>query len=277
VTTTRISHSAHYTGTTWLRHGLGDDRLESVLETWRYDLGQLPLRLGRHLNGGVGLDDALLQRHRIIDALLAEELPAAPLVVEVPCGLSARGLRTTAAHPGLPYVEGDLPHMVERKRRALGELAPGHVLRHVDLLAEDGPASLAALSAAVAPERPVVFIMEGMLNYFDRPRVEGIWRRLAAAFSGRPRVRLIADLAHQAHVDGQPLVRTFLALLGVAAQGRMHVHFADDAAVVEALAECGWAEGRVHAASGWADLELPAAGGRDCIGVLDAVLGHSGP
>lgn len=198
-------------------------------------------------------------------------------MVEVPCGLSARGLRTTRSHPGLSYVEADLPHMVERKRRALGDLAPGHALRHVDLLADSGPASLAGLAAEVASDRPVVIIMEGMLNYFDRERVEGIWRRLALAFEGRPRVRLLADLAHQAHVDGQPLVRSFLAMLGVVARGRMHVHYTDDAAVVSALAACGWGQARVHAASGWPKLGLPAAGKRDCIGVLDAVLAHSGP
>lgn len=270
--TDRISPTAHYTGTTWLRNGLGDPRIEAVLDTRRHDWIQLPMRLGRRLNGGIGLDEALVQRHRIIDALLAAEAAAhGPLqVIELPCGLSARGLRMRARHPDWTWIEADLPEMADRKRAALGPLPDRHRVVAVDLLQAQGPGSLAALVAQLDPGRPVVFVVEGMLNYFDADTVRGIWARAAAALGTGQRGRFLGDLVVGAHIRRMPLARVFLALLGTAVRGRMHLHFPTPAAATAAMAGCGWTAVDMHHPSDHPELGLPAAGKPDCIGVLDA-------
>lgn len=276
-TTTRISPTAYYTGTTWLRHDLGDKALEQALQTWRYDLVQPLMRLGRAMHNGAGLDEVLLQRHRIIDHLLDREIQDHGLrqIVEVPCGLSARGLRTCQAHPDVIYIEADLPHMVEMKQSALaGRLSPGHSIVPVDLLVPDGPGSLGALIGGLDPAQPVALIMEGMLNYFDEQTIRDIWTRGARAMSSFPRSTYTADVAMKPHINASGLARMFMKTLSVVARGHMHVHFTGRPAATDALLAAGFGTATVHEPSDHHDLGLPAANAPDHIAVLEA---HGGP
>lgn len=271
MSTERISPTAHYTGTTWLRHGLGDARLDGALDTWRYDLAQPLMRLGRRLNRGVGADEALLQRHRILDHLLATEIAAGRIgqVVEVPCGLSARGLRFCDRFSDLRYIEADLPHMVARKR-SMGIGSARHEVVAVDLLQQGGPGSLPGLLDSLDASIGTAVVMEGMLYYFDEQSVLGIWNRTAAGLSRFPVGLYLADTILGSMVRDHRLARWFLGAIAVVARGRLHVHFDDVEAAVEAMAGAGFTAPRMHVAADFPSLGLPATHRPAALGVLAA-------
>ena len=96
--TSRISPTAHYTGYVWVREGLADPRMATRSGRILHALMAPVARMGSRFFAGYTLDDTLLQRHRIIDALLDGEIAAgARAVVEIAAGLSPRGQRITAA------------------------------------------------------------------------------------------------------------------------------------------------------------------------------------
>lgn len=131
----------------------------------------------RRLGFGLNIEDFLLQRHLLIDARLSQavEREGVVQVVEMACGLSPRGRRFRQRYPQLRYLEADLPPMAARKAALLREqgwLGPEHAVAAVDILAEDGERSLAALFAGLDRQRPLVVITEGLVNYFQRPVIE---------------------------------------------------------------------------------------------------------
>ncbi|UTN78780.1 class I SAM-dependent methyltransferase [Pseudomonas aeruginosa] len=113
------------------------------------------------------------------------------------CGLSPRGRRFRQRYPQLRYLEADLPPMAARKAALLREqgwLGPEHAVAAVDILAEDGERSLAALFAGLDRERPLVVITEGLVNYFQRPVIEAFWSRLATELKRFPQGTYLTDL-----------------------------------------------------------------------------------
>ena len=124
-------------------------------------------------------------RHRMLEAELERLDP--DLVIELGAGLSRRGL-TWVLDRGVRYVEIDLPHMTEAKRRMLTR-APGRVLRALreaelelrstDILAPCFIGELAQLLAGA--QRPVV-ISEGMLDYFNLDDRQRLLENLVAGF-----------------------------------------------------------------------------------------------
>lgn len=188
----RIGPTAHYTAYVWHRLGLPHARLFATARGarlfWTLRLGfEWPV-LGS--NRIPTMERYLEQRHRVLDHLLTEARP--DRVVEIAAGLSRRGT-TWAADHGVPYLELDLPHMVEAKRALLerratpelrARLAGLHRVEPADVLAEDFPERLRReLDGA---ERPVV-IAEGLLGYFEaaeRRRLIGSIRAALAAAGG---------------------------------------------------------------------------------------------
>lgn len=248
----RISPTAHFTGYVWYRHGLGDPALQTragkLLVT-----AFAPIDRAARWAGIPNLEDALLARHRLIDDILERAIAEGQVsqVLEVAAGLSPRGLRFTRQHAGLRYIEGDLPGMARRKRRALDQAAtPGHVeVVELDALAESGPSSLTAVAERhLDPTRGLAIITEGLVNYFDRSAVEGMWRRFAHVLAGYPHGLYLSDLHLAADVRRVPAARAFSALLSVFARGRVHFHYQDETEAGAALLAAGFAEARIHPA-----------------------------
>jgi O-methyltransferase involved in polyketide biosynthesis len=264
-----ISPTAHYTGYVWARHRLGDPGLATGGGRLLYGLGQLALT-PVELLGGPTLAHFLLARHRIIDRLLTAELESGRVtqVVELASGMSPRGLELVRRHAGLTYVEVDLPGMVERKRAALARIGTDHArhrLRAADVFGDD----LATVFGGLDPDSGVAVVTEGLLNYFPTDRVEDLWRRVARELGTFACGVYLADL----HVRAQAgwTDRAFAAGLGVAVRGRVHLHYADQQEVHDALSSAGFAAATLHAPAEFASV-LPGmlAAGADRVRVVEA-------
>jgi O-methyltransferase involved in polyketide biosynthesis len=259
----KISATAHYTGEVWRRNGLAHPWLGTREGRVMFDALHPLMRVSGAL-GGPSLETYLVARHRAIDVLLsaAIERHGITQVVEVAAGMSPRGWRFVNRYGDrLTYIEGDLPAMAERKRRALeriGSLSDHHQVRVLDALRDEGPESLGAIAAELDPGRGLAIITEGLLGYLPTPAVLDLWRRFAAVLDGFRAGRYISDI-HLGDVQ-TTAVRGFRLFLSAFVRGQVHLHF-DDAATAEArLRECGFASAAVRPAARIAGL-APDAGG----------------
>ena len=87
-------------------------------------------------------------------------------VLEIACGLSPRGWNFRTKHPEIDYRELDLPDMAKIKTQALKQIDPHapEVLTG-DIFTQD----FERIFQSFDPERPLVVISEGLINYFDQP------------------------------------------------------------------------------------------------------------
>lgn len=245
-----ISPTAHYTGYIWVRHGLSHPAL-STPQGRALHAALRPWMAVARLAGAPTLEGFLLARHRAIDRVLDAEIAAGRItrVVEIAAGLSPRGWDFKRRHgAALHYIEADLPAMAARKQARLdaaGLLTAGHEVVALDALADHGALSLAALTARLDPQQGLAIITEGLLNYFDRDAVEGLWRRFAAALSRFPRGLYLSDLHLSADNRGLA-ARGFAALLSTFVRGRVHLHYPDTAAAVAALRAAGFEQAELH-------------------------------
>lgn len=256
----RISPTAHYTGYTWLAHGLSHPALATPTGRFLYR-ALTPANRALAAAGKANLDGFLLARHHLIDALLRQAIERGEVsqVIEVACGLSPRGYRFAREHgPALTYVEADLPAMAARKRELLaqtGASSPHHRVVEIDATADDGARSIDAVAAGLDPGRGTAIITEGLLNYFDPVSVARMWRRFGRALARFPHGLYLADL-HLGE-DARPVERLFAGLLGVFVRGRIHFHFDDEAAAVRELAIAGFGRAALRRPEAHQDLTGP--------------------
>jgi methyltransferase (TIGR00027 family) len=145
------------------------------------------VRLGRFLVPPLWLTvDALRTvhcvRHRTIDELvLAAVDEGFRQVVVVGAGYDMRRSRFADRLDGVRWVEMDQPAMIERKRRLI-EGVPG-VARDVDAVPIDLEArSLGEALGGIHLDRaaPTCFVVEGVIHYLPRSRVDDLLRSIAA-------------------------------------------------------------------------------------------------
>jgi O-methyltransferase involved in polyketide biosynthesis len=253
----RISPTAHYTSYVWVRNGLSHPALASPLGRALY-LALWPAnRAYARLAGRPDLEAMLLARHRAIDERLARAVESGEVgqVIEIAAGFSARGWRFSQRYPGLRYIEADLPAQAAAKRRLLdgvGRRPDGHHVVPLDALVDDGPHSLAAIARdQLRPALGCAVVSEGLVNYFDRATVVGLWARVARVLAGFPRGLYLCDINLAGDVRGQRAVEAFRLTLQAFARGRVHLHFADAAEAEAALRGAGFSS---------ATLERPAGG-----------------
>lgn len=245
-----ISPTAHYTGHVWVRNGLSHPELGTWEGRVMFD-ALAPAMAGSRALGGPTLEGLLLARHRVIDDLLAEAIEDRKItqVIEPACGMSARGWRFTERYgQALTYVEGDLPEMADRKRRALarmGSLSDRHRVVDLDVLRDDGRMSIDGIATGLDRDRGVVIVMEGLLTYFDEQRVLATWRRLARAIGPFREGHYLADI-RLGGPDGGGAERAFSVVLSAFVRGRVHTHFAGQREAVAALRAAGFGEARLH-------------------------------
>ncbi len=243
----RISPTAHYTGFVWYRNHLSD-RAFRTRRGWLLYHSLQPLIRAVQTVGAPSLEDILMARHLVIDHLLAEAVEAGIVgqVVEVAAGLSPRGCRFMErfGDRGLVYVEGDLAGMCARKRDLLAARgpAPGHHIVELDALADRGPRSLAGIGERLLdPAVGTAIVTEGLLSYFPRDAVEGMWSRFAGFLGRFPHGRYFSNLHVARQTNIVPGARTFITLLSAFARGRVHFPYPDVAAATTALHAAGFA------------------------------------
>jgi O-methyltransferase involved in polyketide biosynthesis len=269
-----ISPTAHYTGWVWARNGLSTPELETGLGRLSFLASQPAMLVSRAL-GGPTLERFLLARHRLIDHLLEEAITAGRVsqVLEIAAGMSPRGWRFARRHgEAITYVEADLPAMAGRKRRALeraGSLGAAHRVVEIDALAASGPASVPAVAAELEPSGGLAVITEGLISYLDRPGVDGLWRRVAAAIATFEDGIYLSDL-HLRSENLGPVTEAFMRGLGAFVRGAVELHFADEAEAQAALREAGFADATLHRPADFADRIEVGGRGSELVRVIDA-------
>jgi hypothetical protein len=273
----RISPTAAYTGYVWLKNGLSEPQLVPRSGRWLFWPLEPVMQLAAPLNGGITLEKMLLQRHRILDALVRQAISAgATQVLEIAAGFSGRGVRFTREKQDIVYLEADLPAQANKKRAALGELqTPNLHVVDVDAFAAEGPLSLEAVTAErFDPDVPVVVVIEGLLNYFDTDSVRALWRRLATWSERFPTVVYVGDLYIDDAASRGMAVGPFQALLGWFAKGRTHLHFGSLMEAVAELQQAGFDDAAITDPSEHADLGVPLSRSLEILRIVRAVKGE---
>jgi O-methyltransferase involved in polyketide biosynthesis len=263
-----ISPTAHYTGEVWRRHGLS----AAQLGTWQGRLlhtSVQPLMLLSRGLGGDTLEDFLLARHRIIDDVLIEAIESGRIgqVIEIAAGMSPRGLRMSDRFPDLDYVEADLAAMAARKRAALERAGAHHRVVELDAFAAAGPASLGEVAAGLSTDRGLAIVSEGLLNYFPRDDVAGLWERIGETLSGFSAGLYVSDVILAAQAAGG-VQRAVGAAIGAFVRGRIHYPFEDEADAAAALRRIGYGGVSIHRGS-----EGSSARGAERVHVIEAWTG----
>ena len=161
-----ISFTAHYTGYIWYSMGIS----HPVFATSK---GKMLAKLVHPLESwaekfvGGSMRTTLKQRHRMIDQHLTQLIEQHPdlQVLEIASGLSPRGWNFRQKFPHIDYRELDLPDMAKVKTKALKQIdANSPEVLSVDLFTAD----FAQAFQVFDPNRPLVVISEGLINYFNK-------------------------------------------------------------------------------------------------------------
>lgn len=249
--TSSISFTAHYTGYVWHRYGLSGKSFVTAQGHTYYTLLR-PFECAARRLLGTDIKTTLLQRHYLIDRELDTLIASHPdlQIVELACGLSPRGHRFTQQHPGITYIETDLPGMVARKHPLLagiGSLGPNHRVVTCNILDRDTPDSLESVIARECqPGRPLVVITEGLVNYFDLGTISTVWQRLAICLKSHPVGIYLTDVYPE--VEGHRfagIIKASNRLLRTASRSRFMLHFSSDRTMQAHFLSVGFANVRV--------------------------------
>lgn len=277
--TSRISPTARYTGYVWVKNGLSHPALTVASGRAIFWTIQ-PLMAGLAWTvGGLTLEDILLQRHRILDAMLATAIEAGEVeqIVEVAAGLSARGARFAQEYPALTYVEVDLPDMVADKRGRLARAGYQRANHHVvvgNALHDDGPQSLGQVTAPLLDSsKGTALVTEGLINYFDTATLRTMWTRFGRFLDGFPGGLYVSDIRLGDRSGLPPALRFFLWSLGIFARGTVHTHFAGEAEAMAALIDGGFDAASITDPSDWRHLDIATSRSGELISLVQARCG----
>ncbi|PID38811.1 MAG: hypothetical protein CSB49_03630 [Proteobacteria bacterium] len=266
-----ISITAHYTAQAWVRQGLPwAEFFDTTQGRALHALCEVFFAAARRA-GFSTPSEFLVQRHRIIDALVAEACPAQ--LIELGAGLSPRAL-AFADSSGGPALDIDLPAMVELKRQRLGGHAPpSYRALAVDLVAANDYTQ--ALSPYLKPVSPTVVISEGLVAYFPLPRQQQIFDRVAALLRRLGGGRYITDIHHQQTVDRLgATARVFRTLLSLLSRNRQPLQIPNEAVGRRMIASAGFDELSIHDPQSFrSQLDLPNPERDSGLVVYEATIG----
>ena len=246
----KVSPTAFATGYFWYRHGLSHPGL-LIPEGKRMDRRFRVLMGLVKLVSGVSIKALMLARHKGIDAVLTRHIESGKVTqaVELAAGLSPRGWRFMQRYPDrLSYVETDLPHMAELKRKLLSNVrpdSPRHRVVTVNALIDTGPGSLAELAQSLDPKGGVAIITEGLMSYLDPESAKGVWRRIAATLKRFPHGVYLSDsyVRSDRYGFGGQVFRGFIQR---SVRGKMHIHFETTAEAESLLRTAGFSAVTMH-------------------------------
>ncbi len=161
-----ISFTAHYTGYIWYSMGISHPVFATSKGKFLARMVH-PLESWAEKNVGGSMRSTLKQRHAMIDQHLDQLIAKFPnlQVLEIACGLSPRGWNFRSKHPQIDYRELDLPDMAKIKTQALQKIdQQSPEVLTADIFSQDFERAFNVFD----PERPLVVISEGLINYFDQ-------------------------------------------------------------------------------------------------------------
>ncbi len=197
--------TALFTGQTWVRGGVPCAELLDCNEgRWVHGVARAFMGVGSAIRSGAPkLEPALLQRHRMIDAMLEDWQGSH--VLELASGLSPRGARFSADDE-LDYTEVDTADAVAIKRALLARTALGQsVALRSNLHFCSGDLRFMDFESLVPSTVPLFLIAEGLFMYLNADEQRSLWGRLSALLAGRPGSQLVFDLVPtcEQHSGGQ--------------------------------------------------------------------------
>lgn len=172
-----ISFTAHYTGYIWYQMGISHPALATAKGKTLAALVH-PIESWAEKYVGGSMRTTLKQRHSILDSHLKELIEQHPnlQVLEIACGLSPRGWWFRQHYPNITYRELDLPDMAATKQAALQQIESNvDEVLSVDLFTD----AFAAAFEVFDPQRPLVIISEGLINYFEKPMLQQLIQSIA--------------------------------------------------------------------------------------------------
>jgi len=181
-----LSVTALYTSQTWAWGGLScAPLLETPEARLVFRITNAALFLAGLLRRDLpSLKCSLLQRHAMIDRLIADEAPRQ--VLELASGLSRRGA-AVSQDAALRYTEVDLPHVVARKRVLLERTAEGRaVLERPNLRLVAADVTDAPLADLVAKGERLFVIAEGLFMYLSPDVQRRLWAKVRRLFDATP-------------------------------------------------------------------------------------------
>ncbi len=272
--TSSISFTALYTGHTWVADGLSAPGFRTALGAAAYH-ALTPLETLGRLTVGDNFRILLRQRHRIIDDRLQEAISGRGVrqVLEIACGLSPRGYRFVQAHPGLTYVEADLPRMATLKERRLSALeGPVPEVVPIHIFATEGALSLEHVLQRFDRSAPLAVITEGLAVYFDLDTIGGFWRDLAHRLSDFPHATYWSETyLLGGRGPSRWLVRGARRALATVARSRVSFHFEDADQARAHFRASGFPEVEVHDPRDFYDrLPIPRSRGAPVVRVIEA-------
>lgn len=249
--TSSISFTALYTSQVWQRNGLAAPGFDSLKARLFYHV-MVPFEfIGGKLTGG-NIRTFLLQRHHIIDHILANNIKAHGniQVLEIACGLSTRGYRIHQQHPHIKYVECDLPDMAGHKRhllQKLGDLDDNHKVCTLNIFSDEEDGLEALIKREFDPALPLVVITEGLVNYFSLETITPFWQRLQTCMRQFCTATYLTD--NYPLLKGHPLtgtMKTFQKMLSAISRSDANFHFDSDDSTRVFFEALGFDEVKVH-------------------------------
>ncbi|WP_038346015.1 class I SAM-dependent methyltransferase [Acinetobacter sp. A47] len=172
-----ISFTAHYTGYIWYQMGISHPALATTKGKTLATLVH-PIESWAEKYVGGSMRSTLKQRHTMLDHSLEQLIRQHPdlQVLEIACGLSPRGWWFRQHYPEITYRELDLPDMAATKQAALQQIEQNaEDVLSVDLFTD----AFADAFEVFDPQRPLVVISEGLINYFEKPLLQQLIRAIA--------------------------------------------------------------------------------------------------
>ncbi|PKF35729.1 class I SAM-dependent methyltransferase [Acinetobacter proteolyticus] len=187
-----ISFTAHYTGYIWYQMGISHPALATAKGKTLAALVH-PIESWAEKYVGGSMRTTLKQRHSMLDNQLKELIEQHPelQVLEIACGLSPRGWWFRQHYPNITYRELDLPDMAATKQAALQQIENNvDEILSVDLFTE----AFAAAFEVFDPQRPLVIISEGLINYFEKPMLQQLIQAIANYGQGFKALHYLTDI-----------------------------------------------------------------------------------
>ena len=187
-----ISFTAHYTGYIWYQMGISHPALATAKGKTLAALVH-PIESWAEKYVGGSMRTTLKQRHSILDSHLKELIEQHPnlQVLEIACGLSPRGWWFRQHYPNITYRELDLPDMAATKQAALQQIESNvDEVLSVDLFTD----AFAAAFEVFDPQRPLVIISEGLINYFEKPMLQQLIQAIANYGQSFKELHYLTDL-----------------------------------------------------------------------------------
>ncbi|NIE96765.1 leucine carboxyl methyltransferase [Acinetobacter sp. Tr-809] len=187
-----ISFTAHYTGYIWYQMGISHPALATAKGKTLAALVH-PIESWAEKYVGGSMRTTLKQRHSMLDSHLKELIEQYPdlQVLEIACGLSPRGWWFRQHYPNISYRELDLPDMAATKQAALQQIESNvDEVLSVDLFTD----AFAAAFEVFDPQRPLVIISEGLINYFEKPLLQQLIQAIANYGQGFKELHYLTDI-----------------------------------------------------------------------------------